>query len=260
MHMFDLQNGALVIAVALAGALLGLDRTAVGQFMISQPIVAGPFAGWLLGDIVAGTVIGAALELIWVLDMPIGTFVPADATIGTVSATTIASLGSPGNAALDLIGFSIVLTTGMVPITMAVDEYVRKRNSALVERAVCSNDEDPGRKLARAHLTGPVVFFLKSFILYMILIPAGLAAVAFFGHVPQTLHHAMALFAKTLPWLGAALVLNKLSIRVLDRSLLTGFVASVILTVALGPSPVMIVLFVLVAGLVGARIANGEWA
>ena len=61
--------------------------------MISQPIVAGPLAGWLLGDIAAGMVIGGVLELIWVLDMPVGTFVPADATVGTMAATAIAVLG-----------------------------------------------------------------------------------------------------------------------------------------------------------------------
>ena len=58
-----------------------------------------------------GLVIGVVLELIWVLDIPIGAFVPADATISTVSATAIAALGSPGDAPLPVIGFSILLTS-----------------------------------------------------------------------------------------------------------------------------------------------------
>ena len=94
MPIFDLHAVAIIFGVALVGGILGLDRTAAGQFMISQPIVAGPLTGWILGDMAAGLVIGAILELIWVLDMPVGAFVPADSTIGAVSATALTVLGS----------------------------------------------------------------------------------------------------------------------------------------------------------------------
>ena len=96
MPMFDAHMILAIVGIALIGGLIGLDRTAVGQFMISQPIVAAPLTGWMLGDPIAGIIIGVVLELIWVLDMPIGAFVPADATISAVSATAIAALGSTG--------------------------------------------------------------------------------------------------------------------------------------------------------------------
>src|SRR5512138_278060 len=92
--MFDAHTMMLVFLAALIGGVVGLDRTALGQFMVSQPVVAGPLTGWLLGDAPAGLVIGGALELVWVLDMPIGTFVPADATVAAVAATAIAALSS----------------------------------------------------------------------------------------------------------------------------------------------------------------------
>ena len=100
MQMFDPHTVLAVLGIAIAGGIIGLDRTAAGQFMISQPIVAGPLTGWLLGDPTAGIVIGASMELVWLLDMPIGTFVPADATIGTISAAAAAALGSPAGASL----------------------------------------------------------------------------------------------------------------------------------------------------------------
>jgi mannose/fructose/N-acetylgalactosamine-specific phosphotransferase system component IIC len=253
MMIFDLHTLAGIFGVALAGGVLGLDRTAAGQFMISQPIVAGPLAGWLLGDTAAGLVIGAVLELIWVLDMPIGTFVPADATISAVSATAIAVLGSPGGARPDLIGFSILLTAGMVPITMMFDGAVRKCNSRLADTAVSAPGENADRKLSRAHLAGLAVFFLKSFVLYLVFVPAGLIAVSLFVHMPENAHRALALFVKLLPLLGAALVLRKLSIRVLDRFLLAGFLAAAVLTLVFPLRTWTVVLLVAAAGFLGVR-------
>ena len=259
MPTVDMHIVAQLFLVALLGGLIGLDRTAAGQFMISQPIVAGPLTGWVLGDATAGLVIGAVLELIWVLDMPIGTFVPADATIGTVSATAVAALGSAGVHRLDLIGFSILLTTVIVPITMKVDGIVRTRNSRLVDAAQCSpGEKDGGRLVARAHLTGLMIFFVKSFVLYLLFIPAGLAALRLFERMPDKMHGAMVLFVKLLPLLGAALVVRKLSIRTMDRFFLAGFILAAFLTVALHVPALVTIVLVVAAGFFGNRYREGR--
>lgn len=254
MHpLFDLHTMGLVLAIAFAGGVVGLDRTALGQIMISQPIVAGPLTGWMLGDAAAGVVIGGVLELIWVLDLPVGTFVPADATVGTMASTAIAVLGSSGKAGLDVIGFSILLTTAMVPATMMVDLYVRKRNSGLADAASSPECRDPARRLARSQALGLVFFFLKSFVLYLLLVPAGLAAVRLFSAMPGQVHTGMALFVKMLPLLGAALVLHKLSFSVLDGFFVLGFAGAALLTLFLGSHPLIIILCIVGAGLTGAR-------
>ncbi len=245
MPMFDPHTAALVPAVAAGGALVGLDRTAVGQFMISQPVVVGPVTGWFLGDPVAGLIIGAVLELIWLLDLPVGTFVPADTTVVTVSATAIAVLGSHEKASLDLIGFVILLTTGMVPIAVIADTFIRKQNSRLVDAAISSLDPE---RISRAHLSGVIVFFLKSLTLNILFIPAGLVGVALFQEATGQIHRAMVLFVKSLPLLGAALVLGKLSMSMLDRSLLAGFAAAGILTLLLPAHPLVIITLVVAAG------------
>ncbi len=172
-------------------------------------------------------VIGAVLELIWVLDMPVGTFVPADATVGAVSATAIAALGrAPAVRHSIVIGFSILLTTAMVPITMMADAYVRKRNSRLVAAAHAGNGEDPG---AEAVPGAPYrAWFVFSEVVRALSAahPGRTCCRCFFCGCRHTVHRAMALFVKLLPLLGAALVLHKLSISVLDRFLLTGFMAA----------------------------------
>jgi mannose/fructose/N-acetylgalactosamine-specific phosphotransferase system component IIC len=259
MMIFDSHMLAGVFGVACAGGIIGLDRTAVGQFMISQPIVAGPLAGWMLGDTATGLVVGAVLELIWVLDLPVGTFVPADATIGAVSATAIAVLGSNGGLHLDLIGLSILLTTVMVPVTMKVDVIVRKLNSRLADRAASREGEDIDHKLSRSHLSGLAIFFLKSFVLYLFFVPAGLIAAALFVRLPQPVHGASALFVKLLPLIGAALVVRKLSIRILDRFFLAGFILAAFVTFVFHAAAWLVVLFVVAAGYAGVRYGE-HWS
>ncbi|HWP35273.1 MAG TPA: PTS sugar transporter subunit IIC, partial [Thermodesulfobacteriota bacterium] len=64
--------------LALVGGLLALDRTAVAQLGLSQPVVAGPLVGWLLGDAPAGFLVGALLQLFYAGALPIGASVPPD--------------------------------------------------------------------------------------------------------------------------------------------------------------------------------------
>jgi mannose/fructose/N-acetylgalactosamine-specific phosphotransferase system component IIC len=260
MPTFDLHTAAGILGVALAGGIIGLDRTAAGQFMVSQPIVAGPLAGWLLGDTAAGMAIGAVLELVWLLDMPVGTFVPADATIGTVAATAIAVLGSGGKASLDLIGFSVVLTTAMVPITMMADAFIRKRNSGLAEAALSQPGQDAGCRLSRAHLSGLVPFFLKSFLLYLFFIPAGLLAVVVFVHLPPDVHAGMALLMKMLPLLGAALILRKLSVGNVYLFFTVGFGAAAVTALLVRAQPLIVILLVTAAGFLASRYVSGGFS
>ena len=253
MQMFDSHMMLTIVGIALVGGLIGLDRTAVGQFMISQPIVVGPLTGWILGDPGAGAVIGAVLELIWVLDMPIGSFVPADATISTVSATAIAALGSPGGSSLPVIGFSILLTVAMVPVTMMADDIIRHRNSRLADALVTGPGPDPRRELARAQLSGLLVFFLKSFILCLVFLPAGVAAVSAFNHMPERIHRAMSLFVKLLPLVGAALVVRKLSMGMVDLFFLSGFMIAALAGLLFHAPAHIIILLTVTGGWLGAR-------
>lgn len=252
MPMFDTHMILTIVGIAFVGGIIGLDRTAVGQCMISQPIVVGPLTGWILGDPIAGIVIGAVLELIWVLDMPVGTFVPADATISTVSATAIAALGNTGGAPLPLIGFSILLTVAMAPATMKADDIIRHWNSRLADAVMTGPGTDSGRALVRAHLFGLLVFFLKSFVLYLVFLPAGVVAVSVFRQLPENVHLAMSLFVKLLPLLGMALVARKLSMKTIDLFLLSGFMIAATAGQLFHAPALLIILLAVAGGWLGA--------
>ena len=247
MTLFDTHMIIPVLVAALIGGMIGLDRTALGQFMISQPVVAGPLTGWLLGDVTAGFVIGGTLELIWVLDMPIGTFVPADSTVAAVAATAVAALGSTIPGQLPVIGFCLLLTVGMVPVTMFADHLMRQRNAQIPELAMTSSGQPTEASVTFWHLGGMVAFFLKAFLLCLVLVPAGLVLVSGFLALPDAVHRAMSLFVTFLPLLGAACVARKLSMNTLDRTLLIGFVIGAV-SVQLFPVPELIAIMLAAGG------------
>jgi mannose/fructose/N-acetylgalactosamine-specific phosphotransferase system component IIC len=253
MPLFDMHMVLTIAGIALLGGIIGLDRTAVGQIMISQPIVAAPLIGWVLGDATTGLIVGAALELIWLLDIPVGSFVPADSTVAAVFATAIAILGSPGNERLSLTGFSILLTVLLAPITMRADTVIRNFNSRLAHRIQASSEEALGAILSRAHRAGLGVFFLKFFLLYLLLVPMGMIAVRLFTHAPETYHRAMTFYVKVLPLLGAALVVRKLSMKTVDHFLLGGFVMVAVLVQFVHAPALMIMLLIITGASLGAR-------
>jgi PTS system mannose-specific IIC component len=258
MAIFDTKTLSDIILVALAGGIIGLDKTAAGQFMISQPIVAGPLTGWMLGDATTGLIIGIVLELIWVMDIPVGTFIPADATLAAVWATAVAVLGSGGKAQLPAIGFCILLTVALVPLTMRVETYIRKWNSRLAAAAEPTPGEHAGRRLSRAHLSGIAVFFVKSFVLYLVLLPLGLIAVHLFSGLPMRFQGAMSLFVKLLPLLGIASAMRRLSIRTADWFFLIGFITAAAVGLALRADFLLVMLVAATATWVGVKYREGR--
>jgi mannose/fructose/N-acetylgalactosamine-specific phosphotransferase system component IIC len=76
--------------IALLMSFLSLDATAVGQFMVSRPIVTGPLVGWLIGRPDLGIELGALIELIWIGEVPVGAHLPLDLMMLTGTSVALA--------------------------------------------------------------------------------------------------------------------------------------------------------------------------
>lgn len=61
-----------ILILAIIGGFLSLDATALGQILVSQPLLAGPIIGLILGDIQTGLLVGTLLQLIWIDRLPVG--------------------------------------------------------------------------------------------------------------------------------------------------------------------------------------------
>ena len=123
--------------VALVGGLVAMDTTAGPQVMVSQPIVACPILGLLLGDLRIGLLFGTVLELIWIGTVPAGAARFFDSNMAAVAATGAAvwamhrfGVPRPNAVLLSLWG---VLPIGLLGSRMTVG--VRKLNGRLIRGA-----------------------------------------------------------------------------------------------------------------------------
>lgn len=92
---------ALIVALAYWGLLL-IHRFGANS-MAERPIVVGPVVGFLLGDVVTGTLIGAQLEVIYLGIVSVGGAQATDTLYATAMATALAIIsGVPLEAAIAL--------------------------------------------------------------------------------------------------------------------------------------------------------------
>src|SRR5207302_3814679 len=62
----------LLLGLLVWGTFVGLDLVSVPQMMIARPLVAGPIAGAMLGDVWTGLSLGVLFELFQYEVMPVG--------------------------------------------------------------------------------------------------------------------------------------------------------------------------------------------
>jgi mannose/fructose/N-acetylgalactosamine-specific phosphotransferase system component IIC len=143
-----------LLRLSVLGGLLALDGTAVGQFMLSRPLVAGTLAGWLLGDAGAGLAVGAVLELYLLVSFPTGgARFPEGSTATVVAAGTAAAIGGPG--ALPL-GVALGLLWGH--LAGATVTLLRRVNARLVPGPETAASDV---HLTRAHGVAVVLDFVR---------------------------------------------------------------------------------------------------
>lgn len=141
------------VALWVWGGLVGMDLVAVGQFMVSRPLVAGVGAGLVAGDVAAGMAVGLVLELFALDVLPVGAVRYPDYGIGAVAGVATAA-GAP-----DLLSWGLAVLVGLtVAEAGGVGMHlVRIANARLVRAragAVAAGDVRAIRTLHRLGLVG----------------------------------------------------------------------------------------------------------
>jgi mannose/fructose/N-acetylgalactosamine-specific phosphotransferase system component IIC len=139
----------LLLILLAWGTLVGLDLVSVPQMMIARPIVAGPIAGAVLGDVATGLQLGVLFELFQYDILPMGaTRYPeyGPATVAAVSAAHAAA----GTLGLGL-GAVVGLITGMAGGLSL--HTLRQLNARAVRRATVALESGDPRVLERLHAT-----------------------------------------------------------------------------------------------------------
>jgi PTS system mannose-specific IIC component len=161
----------LTAKVSLLGAFCALDRTAFLQMMLSRPLVAATFAGALAGNWELGLLIGVALELCFLSEMPVGTTIPTDDTLLALAAggagAGLSTLPQYADQSQTLALLVLVSTLPWSAFTRRVDGWVRNRNAQLideVETALLAGHSLDGREriAINFHLHGLLNFYVAA--------------------------------------------------------------------------------------------------
>lgn len=113
--------------ISLLLAFLSLDATAVGQFMVSRPIVSGPLVGLLTGHPILGLQMGALIELIWIGEVAVGAHLPMDllmlAGVAVAFAGELTAQGADPEAAMT---FAIGAAIPLAALSTELEVLLRK--------------------------------------------------------------------------------------------------------------------------------------
>jgi PTS system mannose-specific IIC component len=140
----------LLVLLLAWGTLVGLDLVSVPQVMIARPLVAGPIAGALLGDLGTGLELGVLFELFQYDILPVGAARYPEYGPATVAAVSVA------HAAAGTLGIGVGAFVGLVTAMvggMSIN-VVRRRNARASHAATARLEAGDTRALMRLHVRG----------------------------------------------------------------------------------------------------------
>lgn len=140
----------LLLLLLAWGTLVGLDLVSVPQMMIARPIVAGPIAGAMLGDVTTGLQLGVLFELFQYDVLPVGA-----ARYPEYGPATVVAVGA-AYAAPGTLGIGVGTVVGLVTALLGGSSMHlwRRMNARSVHGAVPALEAGDTRTLVRLHVSG----------------------------------------------------------------------------------------------------------
>jgi len=198
--------GNNLIYICLLAAVLSLDITAFGQFMVSRPIVCATLFGYILGDIKTGLWVGMTVELIWIGAIPMGAAIPIETTAVAILSVLWGLTIQPFDRAGVILALALSVFAGI--LFRRADILIRYSNVKImrwVERGVVNGKES---RVDVGIYSGIAMFFLKAFILYLAVYYPGRLAVEFiYTHLTPKILTGLRVAWTVLPVLGMGFLL-----------------------------------------------------
>jgi mannose PTS system EIIC component len=199
------------VLLALIAAVIELDAYFFGITLFSQPVIAGSIAGFILGDVKTGALIGSLVQLVWMMP-PVGAFVPPSSTAIAVSSTATAVYlyaVFPEKPHSVLIMFALVGGAGVGYFVGQADIWTRKLNTIIVN---AFEKRITGGKVSCINAVNLLTLGLKSlrdFSLYMVFFMFALVLAAnIFSTMPAQVIKGLDRAFLFLPALGFAVVFD----------------------------------------------------
>lgn len=223
-----------------------------GQCMIERPIVVGAVTGFLLGDLKAGIMMGAALEAIFMGAVNIGGQISAEPAAATVFAVVFATTqGINADAAL-----AIAIPIGVLSafVSMFMNNILLNAFVPIFDRMAEKNDV---RGLVAVHYgTWLLRFGVFSIILFVGVLVGNGPLTVFVENIPNVVMRGLTATGGFLPAVGFAILLKMLWSKELAVYFLLGFVSVSYLKLPLIAVAAFAIVIVVVNGMRDMQLIN----
>ena len=177
-------------------ALIELDTTYVGQFLISRPFFVGTILGALTGNLFLGLQVGIFTELIFIDYIPIGGVVPPSGTI----ASAIAILMNYFFKMDIYFAFFVGIVCGQIFVFL--EKYLRNKRSRILNKIE--------KKLSERKITPGKIIFSNILVEFFIIFVFLLLSMVIFGplfaylheDISEKVHIAFKFAYYIIPWVG----------------------------------------------------------
>ncbi len=208
------------LLIGLVVALIWFFEKMLGTPMVNRPLVISPLVGWVLGDVQAGLIIGASLELVFMGAIQVGAAVPPDVLVGASLGTAFAIISGEGSE----IALTLALPIAILAQSLKVIIFIVR--SWFMNYAVELAEDANIKGMFALNMFGVI---LQSFMYFMVVFVAVLfgssVVEAFVQSIPQGLMNGLEVAGKLLPAVGFALLLQPM----MDKSNVLYFILGFIL-------------------------------
>jgi len=178
------MNPGLTIAVICTiSGLLMLDKYSIGEFGISQPLVASALIGFAAGDFHSGVILGLLLQPVWLIELPIGRRIPLDAQAAGISgAVTFFSLRVLSNTGFEVAAIAAILVAAGASLWGGLLDHLARRINGVLARKM--ETVRYRRHLVFIHVAALEVAFIRGVVLALAAFGLSLVAIPVIRYIP----------------------------------------------------------------------------
>ncbi len=206
--------GLQAVRLGLMAGIFSLDTTAFLQIMISEPLPACSLIGLVFGQPHAGVLMGAAFQLLFIAELPVGSYLPTDASLismGALSCALVHGEITRRPADTTSLAAAAFLALAVEPLFSVSSALVRRANNRLIPAVRKRLAADRHAAALAMAQVGLALFFLRGFLLVTVFSLAGGWLIAtLLPTLPVEITRAMGWCFIFLPVVGAAHFLGRL--------------------------------------------------